>query len=315
GNRANGNSRPASYRLRQARRFAWQLDPCPLTESEGANVFIEPLVAEPQRHFDGANVARLRNNIGDREHSMRPAVADAHAIDDNRSHLAVKHFVRSRNLLFQSGGDSHHLESRSGLVNIAHGAIFQSVVLNFLPNIRIECGPVGERQNLAGVRILHDRRAGNGVRLFHPALQFPFGNVLDVLIDGEDDAIAGFGLLFHTGKPALARVDRNHQLAGLALQLLVELSLQAAQALIVGANVAQNLRRQFSLGIKALGFLLVVDTLQIQRADALNRFGVGLARHPAKGLVRAAVSEHNARIVLRNARYQADSIGQVGSFR
>ena len=246
---------------------------------------------------------------------MRPAVAYAHAIDDDRSHLAVKHFVRSRNLLFQAGGDRHHLEGRAGLVDVADGAVFQGLVLNFLSNIRIECGPVGERQNLAGVRIFHDRRAGDGVGLFHPALQFPFGNVLNVLIDGEDNAVAGFRLLFDTGKPALARVDGNHQLAGLALELLVELSLQAAQPLIVGANVAQNLRRQFALGIKALGFFLVVDALQIQRPDALNRFRIGLACHPAKGLVGAAVGQHDARILLSDARNQADGISEIGGFR
>ena len=124
-----------------------------------------------------------------------------------------------------------------------------------------------------------------------------------------------FGLLFNTGKPALARIDGNHQLAGLALELLVELPLQAAQSLIVGAHVPQNLRRQFTLWIKTLRFFLEVDALQIQRADALNHFGIGLSRHPAKGLVGAAVGEHDAGIVFRDARNQADGIGKVGSFR
>src|SRR6202521_4271292 len=163
--------------------------------------------------------------------------------------------------------------------------------------------------------IFHDHRARDGVRFFHPALEFPFGDVLDVLINGEDDAVAGFGLLLHTGKPALARVDGNHQLAGLALQLLVELPLQAAQPLIVGANVPQNLRRQFTFRIKSLRFFLVVDALQIQRPDALNHFGIRLPCHPTEGLVGATIGEHGAGIVFRDARNQADRIGKVGSFR
>ena len=113
------------------------------------------------------------------------------------------------------------------------------------------------------MRIFYDHGAGDGVRLFHPAIEFPFGDVLDVLIDGENDAVAGFWFLFNAGKPAFARVDGNHELAGLALQLLVELPLQSAQPLIVGANVAQNLRREFALRIKTLGFFLEVDALQI----------------------------------------------------
>src|SRR5216684_2098569 len=191
-------------------------------------------------------------------------------------------FVRPRDFLFQSGRNGHHLESRPRLVDVANRAVFQSLVANLLPNIRIERGPVRESQNLAGVGIFHDHRARDGVRLFHPAFEFPLGDVLNVLIDGEHDTVAGFGLLFNTGKPALARVDGNHQLAGLALQLLVELPLQAAQSLIVGANVPQNLRRQLTFWIKTLRFFLVVDALQIKLTDALDHFGVGPSRHPAE---------------------------------
>ncbi len=286
-----------------------------LAESEGANVFVEALVAEPQRNFDGADVARLRDDVRHGQHAVRLAVADTHSVDDDRSHLAVEHLVWASDFLFQAGGDGHHLESRARLVDVADRAVFEGLVVNFLPEIGIECGPVGERQNLAGAGIFHNRRAGNGVRLFHPALEFPFGNVLDVLVDGEDEAVAGFGFLFHAGKPALARVDGNHQLAGLALQLLVELPLQAAQALIVGANVPQNLRRQFTFWIKALGLFLEVDALQVQCADAIDLFGVSLSCHPAEGLVGAAVREYDAGIVFGDARNQADGIGEIGSFR
>src|SRR5208283_4798726 len=100
-----------------------------------------------------------------------------------------------------------------------------------------------------------------------------------------------------------------------APQLLVELPLQAAQTLIVGANITQDLRRQFALGIKALGFFLKVDALQIQRTDALNHFRIGLACHPAESLVSTAVRQHNSRIVLSNACNQADGISEIGSFR
>ena len=300
--RANGNLRPAFHRLRQAARFTRKFDPGLLAESEGANVFVKSLVSQPQRDFNGAHIARLRQNVGHREHAMRLAVADAHAIDHDRSHLAIEHFIGARDFLFQSGRNSHHLESRSRLVDVANRAVFQGLVANLLPNIGIERRPVGERQNLAGVRIFHDHGARDGVRFLHPALKFAFGDVLNILIDSKDDAVAGFGLLFNAGKPALARVDGNHQLAGLALQLLIELPLQAAQSLIVGANVPQNLRSQFTFRIKPLRFFLVVDALQIQRTDALNDFGVGLSRHPAEGLVSAAIGEHDTGIVFRDAR-------------
>src|SRR5260370_4303899 len=315
GDCANRNFRPAFHRLRQAARFTGKFDPGLLAESESADVLVKPLVSQPQRDFDGADIARLRDNVGYRKHAVRSAVADAHAVDDDRSHLAVEHFVGARDLLFQSGPDSDHFEGRTGLVDVADRAVFQGLVANFLPNIGIECGPVGERQNLSGVRVFHDHRAGYGVRLLHPAVEFAFGDVLDVLIDSKGDAVAGLGLLFNTGKPALARVHGNHQLSGLALQLLGELPLQPAQSLIVSANVAQNLRRQFTFWIEALGLFLEVDPLQVQRADTFNHFRISLTRHPAEGLVGAAVSEDDAGIVFRDARNQADGVGKIGSFR
>ncbi len=80
------------------------------------------------------------------------------------------------------------------------------------------------------------------------AIELAFGDVLDVLVDSEDEVVAGFGLFFNAGKTSLARVDGDHQLAGLALQLPVELALEAAETLIVGADVSENLCGQLTLG-------------------------------------------------------------------
>ena len=246
---------------------------------------------------------------------MRLAISNAHAINDDRSHLAVKHLIRTRDLFFQSGGECHHLESGARLVNVAHRPVFERFVLNFLANVGIESGAVRQRQDFAGVRIFHDHRTSDSMALFHAALQFTLGNVLNVLINSEHDAIARLRFLFNAGKPALARVDGNHQLTRLALQLLIELPLQSAQSLIVGAHIAKNLCRQFTLGIKPLRFFLKVNALQVQRPNTLDGFGVGLSRHPTKCLVPAAVGEHNPWILFRYARDQAYGISEVGSFR
>ena len=55
---------------------------------------------------------------------------------------------------------------------------------------------------------------------FHAALEFAFGDGLNILIDGEDEIVAGRRLLLHAREPALAGVDGDHQLAGLALQFV-----------------------------------------------------------------------------------------------
>ena len=88
------------------------------------------------------------------------------------------------------------------------------------------------------------------------------------------------------------------------LAIAVELAFEAAQALIVSADVAENLRGQFTLRIEALGLFLKVDALQIQRTDTLNHFGIGLACHPAEGLARWAVRKHTrgSSFVMREIR-------------
>ena len=46
-------------------------------------------------------------------------------------------------------------------------------------------------------------------------IEFLLGNVLNILVDGEDDALSRFRLLFHVGEPALARIDGMSILPGL----------------------------------------------------------------------------------------------------
>ena len=56
---------------------------------------------------------------------MGLAVADAHAVDDDRAHLAVEHFVGAGDFFFEAGGDGNHLEGRAGLVDVADRVVFE----------------------------------------------------------------------------------------------------------------------------------------------------------------------------------------------
>jgi hypothetical protein len=62
--------------------------------------------------------------------------------------------------------------------------------VDLLAQIRIECRPVGQRQNFSGVGIFHDHRAGNRLRVVNRLIQFFFGDVLNVLVDGQDQVLA-----------------------------------------------------------------------------------------------------------------------------
>ena len=86
---------------------------------------------------------------------------------------------------------------------------------------------------------------------------------------------------------------------GASAQLIVELVLDAALAGVFHAHRAQHLRRQIACGIKALGFFLEVNALQLERVDALDGFVVGLARHPAEVFMRSAIGQHDVVVVAR----------------
>ena len=115
---------------------------------------------------------------------MRLRIADTHAVVDDRSHLAVEPFIGIGEFLFERRGNRHQLEGRSRFVHIADGAVGKRAGCDLLAQIRIECGPVGQRQNFPGVRILDDDRTRNRLRVVNRLFQFLLGDVLNVLVDG-----------------------------------------------------------------------------------------------------------------------------------
>src|SRR5580692_4561512 len=111
------------------------------------------------------------------------------------------------------------------------------------------------------MRVHHDHRARDGLRVFHRLLKFALGDVLNLFVDRERDVVAGLGLLLNTAKPLLARIDRDHHAAWGTLQAVVILALYATESAIVGADVAQYLRGHFTLGVEALRLFLIVNAL------------------------------------------------------
>ena len=243
---------------------------------------------------------------------MRLAVADTHAVDHDRAHLTIKHFLRPRNPFLERPGNRDQLERRTRLVDIAHCAIFQGFILNLLFDVGIESRAICQRQDFSRARILHDHGAGDRVGIFNGLFQFSLGNILNFFVDGENQIVARLGFFLNSGEPLLAGVDRDLHAAGLAAQLFVISALDAAQAAIVGAHIAEHLCRQFALGIKAFRFFLEMDSLQIQSTNALDGLGIGFACDPAKRFVSAAISQDEARVFTRNACDQRDRIGKVG---
>ena len=64
GNGANRNLRPAADRFGQSARLGGQFNSRLLPKAIGPDVFVEPVISQPQRHLDGAHIARVRQNAG-----------------------------------------------------------------------------------------------------------------------------------------------------------------------------------------------------------------------------------------------------------
>ena len=110
GDGGEGNLGPAIYGLGHAARFAGEFNAGLLAESESANVFVKAIVAEAHSDFDGAHIAGFGDDVGDGEPAVGPAVANAHAVDDDGAHLAVEHFLGGGDFFFEASGDGDHFE-------------------------------------------------------------------------------------------------------------------------------------------------------------------------------------------------------------
>ena len=151
------------------------------------------------------------------------------------------------------------------------------------------------------MRVLDNHRAGDRLRIVNRLLKFFLSDVLDVLVDGQDKVLARVRLRLDIGEPPPFRVDRDEHLSRTSAQLVVELVLNPALAGILHPNRTQHLCGEITRGIKTLRLLLEVNSLQLQRIDAFDSFVVGLTRHPAERLVRAAVRQHYVVIIARDA--------------
>ena len=90
--------------------------------------------------------------------------------------------------------------------------------------------------------------------------------------------------------------------------------LNAALPGILHPYGTEHLSRQIARGIKSPGFFLEMYSLQLQRVNSPDRLIVGLARHPAESLVRAAIGQHHVVVVAGDARDERDRGGKILNF-
>ena len=167
-------------------------------------------------------------------------------------------------------------------------------------DVGIEGGPVRQRQDFAGARIFHHDRSCDRLRVLHPLIQFFLDDVLDRLVDGQHQILPGLGRLLDGAEPLAPGIDGDEFLAGNAAQIVVKLAFQPAQALVVSADIAEHMRRQLALGIKALRLLAKVNAAEIQLANAFRGVGVDLALDESEVAIRLQPGNDLLRIHVEN---------------
>ena len=77
-------------------------------------------------------------------------------------------------------------------------------------------------------------------------------------------------------------IDRRQPVPGRSMQIVFEVQFQPAQALVLGPDIAKNMRCQVAIRVETLVFVGQINALQIQLANPLCNRRVKLPRHPRK---------------------------------
>src|SRR6266853_3374582 len=109
------------------------------------------------------------------------------------------------------------------------------------------------------MRIHHDDAAALRAIGRDARLELALGDVLQVLVDRELDGRTGRRRTFEPRKCAPARVGLDENGAGFAPDLRVVCRLEAAQSLVVDADVTEQVRSQRLVGIEAANLLDEAD--------------------------------------------------------
>jgi hypothetical protein len=93
-------------------------------------------------------------------------------------------------MLVEGAGGGDDLEGGAGLVDVGDRDVALSGERRGVVAVEVEGRIVGECEDRPGVGVADDDRGALGLELLRDRLQLLLGDVLDVLVDGEDDVEA-----------------------------------------------------------------------------------------------------------------------------
>ena len=195
---------------------------------------------------------------------------------------SVELLVLVRDSLLQRGRRGKDLEDRSGFIGIGDAPVGQRRRRELARPVGIEGRGAGHGQDLAGPGLHQDDGARGCGDFGDGALEFLFGNGLQVGIDRQLDVGPGPRFPHHPAVPLRSpAVGPDRAPSGFPAQGPVEGKLDAAQAVAIGSDKAQNMGPEFAAGIEAAELLDGPDG-ETGLHGARDLFRGGLALEPGK---------------------------------
>src|SRR5712692_6365182 len=144
---------PVVYCTQESGRLAAQIDTCARSKSEPLHVLVHRFVADQEAELDRADVTRFRQSVSDCKHAIRMTIVNQPAGDSDRTHLTIDLVIWLDQPLFNRGRVSNYFERRTWLVDILQRSVrarFGGIRGRL---IGIKGGRIGQRQDLARVRL------------------------------------------------------------------------------------------------------------------------------------------------------------------
>ncbi len=188
--RSRVDARPLLVGHEQAGGFGRAVDSRFLAEAELTQGVVELLRPDPLADFDGADVARVLDDVLQGQQAVAVDVMHGVLADAIGAVFAVERRFGRQVGEFERGGGAEDLQRRSGLEGVGDGAIAPESLLGVVKGVRIECGGQREGQDFPGPRRHHDRDSGFGLGLLNGIGQGRFGRELNALIQRQHQVFA-----------------------------------------------------------------------------------------------------------------------------
>ena len=200
-------------------------------------------------------------------------IVNRRVTDRQRPGGGVDDRLRTHLARIERGGNGERLQRRSGLERIDQRAIAHVVAGSPLAIVRIERRPVRQSQNLAGLGVEHDQRAGPRLVHLDRGLELAEGQVLQPAVDREREIAAFLRRAYarHILDDLAPAIDDHAPASRVSAQPALLRQLDAFLTDVAVAGEPDDLAHHFAARVIAPVLVFVVNAVDLQCCDVRSR--------------------------------------------